>query len=86
MSVMMLLPLVESREMMLVEEIHHEATCFGTIVPGYEVCGVSLNLLHLVDVLLEVGVPDEDSVVQEWMDESQAVFCSRALGKHLRFQ
>ena len=54
---MMLVPLVESREMMLVEEIHHEATCFGTIVPGYEVCGVSLNLLHLVDVLLEVGVP-----------------------------
>ena len=49
-KVNLLVPLMESPE-----EICHEARCFGTIVPGYEVCGVSLNLLHLVDVLLEVG-------------------------------
>ena len=85
-KVNLLVPLMESRETMLVEEIRHEATCFGTIVPGYEVCGVSLNLLHLVDVLLEVGVPDEGCVVQEWTDKNQAAFCLRALGKHLRFQ
>ena len=57
--------LLESWEVMLVEETRDKARCFGPIVPGYEAYCIPLNSLHLVDVLLEVRVPDDSSVVQK---------------------
>ena len=60
--------LLESWEVMLVEETRYEARCLGPIVRGYEECCILLHLLHLVDVLLEVRVPDDSSVLQKRTD------------------
>ena len=55
---------LESWEVMLVEETRDKARCFGPIVPGYEAYCVPLNSLHLVDVLLNIGVPDDGTELQ----------------------
>jgi len=44
------MPLKESWAIMLVEETHHKACCFGPTVPGYDAY-ILLNLLQLVDQL-----------------------------------
>ena len=47
------------------EETHYKARCFGPIVLGYEMYRIPQNLLHFVNVLLEIKVPDDGSVLQE---------------------
>ena len=66
-------PLLESWEVMLVDEIHYQARFFWTIVPSYEwtneACCVLPKLFHRVNVLLDVRVPDDGFILQEWLDE-----------------
>ena len=50
---------------MLVEEACRKAMCHGPIVPGYEACCVSLNSLQLVNILLDIEVSADGSILQE---------------------
>ena len=56
---------MKSWEIMLVEEACRKAMCHGPIVPGYEACCVSLNSLQLVNILLDIEVSADGSILQE---------------------
>ena len=60
---------VESWEVMLVKVTCYKARCLGFVAPDYVAYCALLNSLHLVNVLLEVKVPADGSILQEWTAE-----------------
>ena len=56
-------PFLQSREVVLYQKMRNRPRSFGLVVPGNEADCVSLDALHLADILLLVRVPDDSSVL-----------------------
>ena len=54
---------LKSREVVLRQKTCNRPRSFGLVVPGDEADCVSLDALHLADILLPVRVPDDGTVL-----------------------
>ena len=56
-------PFLQSREAVLCQKTRNRTRSFGLVVPGDEADCVTLDALHLADILLLVCVPDDGTVL-----------------------
>ena len=56
-------PFLKSREVVLCQETRDRPRSLGLVVPGDEADCVTLDALHLADILLLVWVPDDGTVL-----------------------
>ena len=56
-------PFLQSREVVVCQKTRNRPRSFGLVVPGDEADCVTLDELHLADILLLVQLPDDGTVL-----------------------